>query len=499
MSGTGRKRITIAILALGGQGGGVLADWILEVAARNGFLAQGTSVPGVAQRTGATVYYIELFPRPEPGGPEPVLALMPLPGDIDVVVASELMEAGRAILRGFVTSDRTVLIGSTHRVYSIGEKSAMGDGRASGERIVEAARQRARAFIGFDMDDLASRSGSMISSVMLGALAASDALPFPRSAFEMAIRAGGKAVESNLAAFAAGFDAARGNLAPVPDAPAAPEPTTEAGRALLARIRDSLPEVVHPFAIEGVRRLSDYQDHDYAALYLDRLGRIRAADQGGEDWRITRETARYLALWMSYEDTIRVAALKVRASRFARVRDEVKAKADQPLAITEYMHPRLQEVAETLPAWLGRRLLGSERLAARLAPLFRKGRHVRTSSLRWFAILSLLAGLRRWRRGTLRYREEQQRIEGWLRVVVEAASMDQQAAAELVETQRLIKGYSDTFERGLANFNRVVGTWNQIKGRPDAAVILKRLREAALADDEAKALDGAIAELRLAS
>ena len=177
----------------------------------------------------------------------------------------------------------------------------------------------------------------------------------------------------------------------------------------------------------------------------------------------------------------------------------MKAKADQPLAITEYMHPRLQEVAETLPAWLGRRLLGSERLAARLAPLFRKGRHVRTSSLRWFAILSLLAGLRRWRRGTLRYREEQQRIEGWLRLVVEAASMDQQAAAELVETQRLIKGYSDTFERGLANFNRVVGTWNQIKGRPDAAVILKRLREAALADDEAKALDGAIAELRLAS
>ena len=75
MSGTERKRITIAILALGGQGGGVLADWILEVAARNGFLAQGTSVPGVAQRTGATVYYIELFPRPDPGGPEPVMAL----------------------------------------------------------------------------------------------------------------------------------------------------------------------------------------------------------------------------------------------------------------------------------------------------------------------------------------------------------------------------------------------------------------------------------------
>jgi indolepyruvate ferredoxin oxidoreductase beta subunit len=500
MSGSDqRQRITIAVLALGGQGGGVLADWILHVAEQNGYLAQGTSVPGVAQRTGATVYYIELFPRPEPGTREPVMALMPLPGDIDIVIASELMEAGRAILRGFVSSDRTVLIGSTHRVYSIGEKSAMGDGRASGERILEAARLRAKHFVGFDMDEIASRSGSMISSVMLGALAASNALPFARSAFEQAIRAGGKAVEANLAAFAAGFDAALGKAAPAAELAAAAQATSEAGRALLARIHDELPAAAHPFAIEGVRRLSDYQDHDYAAFYLDRLARIRACDGDGDDWRITREAARYLALWMSYEDTIRVAALKVRASRFERVRDEVKAKVGQPLGITEYLHPRLQEVAETLPASLGRRLLASKRLSARLAPLFRKGRHVRTSSLRWFALLSLLAGLRRWRRGTLRYHEEQQRIDHWLNLVVEAAAIDQQAAGELVECQRLIKGYSDTFERGLRNFSRIVGLWDRIRGRADAAVILRTLREAALADEEANALDGAIAGLRLAS
>jgi indolepyruvate ferredoxin oxidoreductase beta subunit len=500
MTETGpRQRITIAILALGGQGGGVLADWILDVAERNRYLAQGTSVPGVAQRTGATVYYIELFPRPEPGRRAPVLALMPLPGDVDIVVASELMEAGRAILRGFVSSERTVLIGSTHRVYSIGEKSAMGDGRASGERIIAAAEQRAKRFIGFDMDDLAARSGSMISSVMLGALAASEALPFPRQAFEDAIRAGGKAVETNLAAFAAGFDAARGKVAAALEPELAPQPTTEAGRAMLQRIRSELPEPAHAFAIEGVRRLSDYQDHEYASLYLDRLVRLRAVDRGGEDWRLTREAARHLALWMSYEDTIRVADLKVRASRFERVRDEVKAKAGQPLGITEYMHPRLQEVAETLPAALGRRLLASKGLSTQLQRFFRKGRHVRTSNLRWFAILSLLAGLRRWRRGTLRYAEEQARIEAWLDLVTAAATVNQPAAAGLVECQRLIKGYSDTFERGLRNFNRVVGTWPSIQHRPDAALVLKRLREAALADEEAATLEGVIAELRLAS
>ena len=102
-----RKRITIAVLGLGGQGGGVLANWIVQLGEMCGYIAQGTSVPGVAQRTGATVYYVEMIPAEEKQ--TPVLALMPVPGDVDIVVASELMEAGRAILRGVVTTD-TLLI-----------------------------------------------------------------------------------------------------------------------------------------------------------------------------------------------------------------------------------------------------------------------------------------------------------------------------------------------------------------------------------------------------
>jgi indolepyruvate ferredoxin oxidoreductase beta subunit len=181
------------------------------------------------------------------------------------------------------------------------------------------------------------------------------------------------------------------------------------------------------------------------------------------------------------------------------VRDEVKAKAEQPLAITEYMHPRLQEVCETLPAGLGRRILASPTLSRRLQPLFRKGRHIRTSGLPGFLMLSLVAGMRRWRRGSLRYREEQARIEQWLDLIEEAAPDDVAAAAELAQCQRLIKGYSDTFERGLSNFQRIVAAWPSIRGRTDAALLLRRLREAALADEEAKALEGAIAELRIAS
>lgn len=91
----------IAINALGGQGGGVLSGWLVQLAEKNGAIAQSTSVPGVAQRTGATVYYVEYFPKAlaDKTDQPPVLALMPVPGDVDIVLASEMIEAGRAIDR----------------------------------------------------------------------------------------------------------------------------------------------------------------------------------------------------------------------------------------------------------------------------------------------------------------------------------------------------------------------------------------------------------------
>jgi indolepyruvate ferredoxin oxidoreductase beta subunit len=48
------RPVSILIAALGGQGGGVLTDWIVGAAEHAGLPAQATSIPGVAQRTGAT-------------------------------------------------------------------------------------------------------------------------------------------------------------------------------------------------------------------------------------------------------------------------------------------------------------------------------------------------------------------------------------------------------------------------------------------------------------
>ena len=127
----------------------------------------------------------------------------------------------------------------------------------------------------------------------------------------------------------------------------------------------------------------------YTATRLDRLQL---------DGPLLTETARHLALWMSYEDTIRVADLKTRASRFARVRAEVRVKPDQVLRITEFMHPRVQEIADTLPAPIGRWLLRSgapRRLVERLTA---RGRHVETTAIGGFLLLRSIAALRRFRR-----------------------------------------------------------------------------------------------------
>ena len=534
--------IKIAIMAMGGEGGGVLADWIVDLGEANGWLAQTTSVPGVAQRTGATIYYVELYPQAqaELDGAEPVLALMPLPGDVDVVLASELMECGRAVQRGLVTPDRTTLIASTHRVYSITEKTAMGDGRVSSDALLAHARAAAKRFVRFDMAAAAEQAGSVISAVLFGALAGSGVLPFSRAQFEATIARGGVGVAPSLKAFdaayarAAGvageaglFDDADGAAtgaetpahgatvaapsasaldgttdAPAVDASSPPSPRLPAAAAIHPDVRKLLDRVAalaphaHAIAREGVRRLIDYQDPAYAGLYLDRVARIAAAPQDASG-QLLAETARHLALWMAYEDTARVAQLKTRGERFERVKSEVRAGADQVLAIDEYLHPRVQEIAETLPGALGRWLERPGPVRRLIERLTTKGRVVTTSSLTGFLMLYTVAGMKRWRRTTTRYATENTAIEAWLARIAETVALNPELAVEVARCQRLVKGYSDTHERGVRNYETVMAAVARA-GAQLAPATLRELREAALADEHGVKLKGLLAQHALA-
>lgn len=505
------RRIAIAIVAMGGQGGGVLADWIVVLAEANGWIVQNTSVPGVAQRTGATIYYVELFEPMAGETAEPVLALMPGPGDVDLVIAAEWMEAGRAITRGLVTPDRTTFVASTHRAYATVEKMVPGNGMADSGAVWAAAELAARELIAFDMAQIASDCGTVISATLFGAVAATDALPFELAAYEAAIKSGGVGVDSSLKglhasyeaatqarvmgaqALASGADNGRDNelaiAEPVsePETPALAMPSGPLGERLSA-----LPVAAQSFALEGARRCVDYLDADYASLYLDRLEQLV---KSAPDDELITELARWLALRMCYEDPIRVADLKTRRTRFADIRGEVRAARKQIIHHTEFMHPRLEEITDTLPTRWGERLQGSPMAQKVVMNWFGKGLLFRTSTLRGFASVWVLSRLGHWRRQSIRHTRETAQIEEWLATIERLCQGNLPLGRAMVRTARVIKGYGDTHARSMSLYSRLAGIANGLGERPDGGAILDYLLDAALADADGTDLDKAVAQL----
>jgi indolepyruvate ferredoxin oxidoreductase beta subunit len=481
--------IKIAILAMGGQGGGVLADWIVAMAENAGWWAQTTSVPGVAQRTGATIYYLELLPEQavQEMGRQPALALMPTPGDVDLVIAAELMEGGRAIQRGLVTPDRTTLISSSHRAYAVLEKSAPGNGIVDGNKVIDIGKRAAKRFLCFDLQQLAEESGSVISASLFGAVAGSGALPFTRADFEATIESSGKGVQASLKAFSLACDTAPPQRA-VPDTAKHPRV-----KALLDDIRQNFASAAQPMLVAGLQRTMEFQDLAYGKEYLEHMRGIHALDKqyGGnnKNWALTTAAARYVAVAMAYDDVIRVADLKTRASRFNRVRDEVRAKPNQLVYTTEYMHPRLDEICGTMPTFLGERIESSALLKRWLQPLFRKGRFLNSTSLTGFLMLYGLAGMRRFRRTTLRHKVEMQGFQEWLNLITQTAPNNYDLAVEIVNCRRLVKGYSDTHARGQSKYQKLIRAARNLSGQANAAERLRALRNAALADEKGTQLD----------
>lgn len=537
----GQRPLTLAILAMGGEGGGVLADWIVAVAEDANYYAQATSVAGVAQRTGATVYYVEIFPPGPDGHPAvgsvsagrvaPVLSLFPTPGEVDIVIASELMEAARSVQRGFCTPDRTTLIASTNRVFTIDEKMALGDGRVDGAALLDAARHRSKRLISADFMAIADEASSVISAPLFGALAGAGVLPFTREQFERQLRAFGKGAEQSLRAFAAGFAAAGldaggpaaatgsgrgGSGKPVDvtigarpvsaaerkeadearrNAVAATDPGTLVGPALrpLAEEVKALPAAARSMILHGLVRTAMYQDLAYARRYLARVGKLAAVDpDAGGSATLTIEAARQVALWMCYQDTIQVALQKTRQHRMSRIRDEARAEPGQLVRVREFLHPRIDEITDTLPARLGAALRRSRAFQRLVATVTGNGMIVTTSSVSGYTALAVTARLRPMRPRSLRFGKEQAAIDQWLDTALSAADSDAGLATEVLACQGVLKGYGATHAHGTDSFEKLMRAARALSGRSDAAARLARLRGAALADENGAALEAAL-------
>jgi indolepyruvate ferredoxin oxidoreductase beta subunit len=498
-----QRPLTILIAALGGEGGGVLMNWIVEAAQRANLPVQATSVPGVAQRTGSTSYYIEMLRhRPPEGTPDPVFALVPMPARVDCVVASELVEAARMLERGFVSPTRTTLIASTSRVLTTAEKIPMGDGRYDAARIEAAARALARTLLLVDLEAIAREHRTMISAAMFGALASSGVLPFSRADCE-AVIGDGSGARASRAGFAAAFDAAHrmggSAVEPASRAHAGEASVTAAAAQSYAADDQGLPPAVLDVISLGHARARDYQDDAYATLYLDRVRRL--ADTTAARDPITvhalEEAARRLALWMTYEDIPRVADLKTRPERFAGIRRDAEMAPDQILVVEDFLKPGAEEVAAMLPAAWGRRIMARVAMG-RAIPGLGFGLNVRSNGVFGYAILRLLARFKAGRRGSLRFGEEQARIETWLAAMQRALPRSPAFADALAALPRVLKGYGETQARGQRSYVRIMTELVEpaiaAGGEAQSA---KRLREAvaaALADPDARALTAVLAQ-----
>ena len=251
---------------------------------------------------------------------------------------------------------------------------------------------------------------------------------------------------------------------------------------------EGLPEPVMAVASDAIHLLIEYQGTAYAQLYVDRLRRF--VGKSGVDDAMLTEIARLMAARMSYEDLIRIAQLKL-----AGVADRSRTQA-RSVDVRKF---RLDELVSVLPAVIAEYLLD----ALEWAGWNHRNVKLRFSSKSWFGIVRLKmgAGLRRWRRYSVRYAKERVWVERWLHMIDRSLTRQPAAASEIVQTATMIHGYGDVYRQGIADWDAIIDglakpTFDGVLALSDLGGAVKEARAAALPDPRQAALKRKIAEIR---
>lgn len=455
----GRAR-RVLIGTVGGQGGGVLSQWLVSGLLKAGWNARSTGLLGLSQRAGTVTYYCEAYPGI---ATEFVPSMYATPGDVDLVLAQELLELGRILSQGFASEDASI-VGNSARYLTTREKMPAENGIYDYKIIEKAVRCLApdRHYV-FDAQKHAVEAGlSPLSSnaVLLGAAVASPAFSLSPATFIEAIKEAENNVDENIRAFELGYRGVRDGTLPRFELAGqttnsgdlddqiqrnAEKLTNSRERAAYARlvsVNDNLldgdAESILP---EAVYRLIDYQDESYAEDFITRVRTFREAIGDYPD--TVGAYARHLALWMAYEDIARVAQLKSHPSRFATIRSDFGVGSG-PYVVTDYLVPDMDQILGSLPKNVSRII---HRLGIRLIPKFEQLKFpLRIRSNRFFGYWSMraLASQRKLRRLSHRHYEELEMIQRWEQAVLKWAKVSSPLGHLAADAARVVRGYGRT-------------------------------------------------------
>ncbi len=207
---------------------------------------------------------------------------------------------------------------------------------------------------------------------------------------------------------------------------------------------------MHLILAEALYRLMDYQDTKYAEDFLERVAEM--AKQPGADASLVESYAQHLSNWMTYEDGARVAQLKTRPERFARIKQDFGVKDDQRFVVTDYLVPDMEQILGGLPAPVANIIEKVGRLVKSDFDKLKFPIQIKTNG---FVGYTTMRGISLWkglRRSSRRYGHELALLARWDAAILANLKKSPQLGVLAADAGRVVKGYGRVRQDALNDF-----------------------------------------------
>lgn len=246
-----------------------------------------------------------------------------------------------------------------------------------------------------------------------------------------------------------------------------------------------LPVDLAPIIAGHVRMLVEFQNTDYARLYLDRLGRF--FDRFDVSQALFGEIADLLAARMALNDPPRIAQLVLGRARHA----------PPPALADDLYRPEMQEIVAMFPRDQAQRIANA---LTRLR-LLRGRMRIRPATPRGRRTLALFALFRRIRPMSLRMRRESAAVERWLHMIDRALTRQPEAVAQVVRSAGIVTGHGAFYRLALANWHLLINTlakpvFDGEAAMPHLSQVLRRAQETLMQDPSGELFRRHLAEIR---